>query len=179
MYYDYSKAKREILKCIRYINNKRMQKDEIQIKARKKDIMGILKMYQFIQKTKYKRIIELGKLGKLGKSLNKTFMTKNTKVDSPEKIERGGFTFIKVFDKYGKPKYVKLTKKTYSMKEIEKIGSTRSKIRQNAMQKSYQTRRTNLKNKEKKEVDRDAQINKLYNNELGTYPNELKQLLSI
>ena len=158
----YSKMKRDILNCIQTINKLRNKEKKNKILGRKTHILQFIKVYNFYKtiqlRIKFLKIIKQKKINK----------QKNKKNNLSKTIQKDGFTFILIGNTYHK-----VTKKNYTINDINKWGENRLIVKKN-IKKYYDN-----KKKEKQDAlnEKEKTTKTIYHRELKEYPEAVRLLV--
>ena len=150
-------------RCIRQLNIERFTKKLSRISGSSKNIVNLLKIYNFYKASFFRRSLEKQK------QKQKQNRQTNTPANMPKLVEKGGYKFI-LLDGL----YYKLTKKSYSQEEIEKWCAGR----ESASSKMKMYHKEKKIEREKKENDQATKTNAIYKREISNYPEALRELFA-
>jgi hypothetical protein len=174
---QYKQLKFNILKCIKYINNLRNNKQRIL--GRKNDILSVIKIYKFYKKycklTNTNTLLQKVIASDIANTNANTLLRKvNPKeiasdiANTPQIIKKHGYQFIIINGMYHK-----LTKKTYTEKDMNAWYEGRLNA-SNKMKEIHALNREKFRNLASK---RDKEIDIIYNREYTSYPQELREMM--
>jgi hypothetical protein len=152
-------------RCIRQLNIERFTKKLSRISGSSKNIVNLLKIYNFYKASFFRRSL---KKQKQKQKQNQNRQT-NTPTNMPKIVAKGGYKFI-LLDGL----YYKLTKKSYSQEEIEKWCAGR----ESASSKMKMYHKEKKTEREKKENDQATKTNAIYKREILNYPEALRELFA-
>lgn len=149
-------------RCITRINLKRRVNNLQTIPKYSINILKLLRIYNFYKVVQFRM--------NLRKHMQQRTTLRRKQMDEPTKIvSKDGYKFI-LLDGL----YYKLTKKSYSKEEIEQwcVG------RKNASSKMKIYHKEKKIEREKTEKDQIVKTNAIYNREISTYPEDLRELFA-
>lgn len=162
------KIKLSVTKCITKINLERRLNRQPRIPNYSTNILKLLKIYKFYKVVQFR--MNLRKLIQQRTTLRRKRMDEPSEEKESKKIViKDGYKFI-LLDGL----YYKLTKKSYSKEEIERWCTGRK----NASSKMKIYHKEKKIERGKKEKDQIAKTNAIYNREISTYPEDLRELFA-
>ena len=171
---NYKQLKKGILQCINVINSKRAF--DTRILGRKLDIVNIITIYKFYKKyrqitnIKSKSTTKTKPTTKIKSNMGQHMKPNTNKQTLSPKIYKDGFMFILIDGKYKK-----VTKKHYSLEEIEAWGTKTKKATKPIKQIKQKTVALPCKKNNK---NKDAQIQQIYKKEFMKYPPHLQKMIN-